>query len=107
MHYLCLKSEIPQGRSKVFSIRDEKGIKQDVAVFNIGNNFYAISNTCAHEGGPLGQGVLEKTIVTCPWHGWQYDVRYGKSPHTGGDSVKSSKITVIGNKLYLVLVPSG
>ena len=107
MHYLCLKSEILEGRSKVFSISDNEGLKQDVAVFNIGGRFYAISNTCAHEGGPLSQGILENTIVTCPWHGWQYDVRDGKSPHPGGDSVKSFKIKVIGDKLYLVLLPSG
>jgi nitrite reductase/ring-hydroxylating ferredoxin subunit/multimeric flavodoxin WrbA len=106
LHYLCLKTEIPEGDSKVFSISGDKGIKQDVAVFNIGGNFYAISNVCAHKGGPLSQGILEKSIVTCPWHGWKYDVRNGKSPHRGGDSVNSFKIHSIRNKLYLDLVPS-
>jgi nitrite reductase/ring-hydroxylating ferredoxin subunit len=106
LHYLCLKSEILKGCSKSFSIFDNNGLKQDVALFNRDGKFYAISNTCAHEGGPLSQGVLEKTIVTCPWHGWQYDVRNGKSPHPGGDSVKSFKVRAIGNKLYIVLLTS-
>jgi hypothetical protein len=57
-------------------------------------------------GGPLSQGVLEKTRITCPWRGWQYDVRNGKSPHPGGDSVKSFKAKAIGNKLYIVLLTS-
>jgi nitrite reductase/ring-hydroxylating ferredoxin subunit/multimeric flavodoxin WrbA len=106
LHYLCLKTEIPEGDSKVFSISGDVGIKQDVAVFNIGGNFYAISNVCAHKGGPLSKGILEKSIVTCPWHGWKYDVRNGKSPHRGGDSVNSFKIHSIRNKLYLDLIPS-
>ena len=106
LHYLCLKTEIPEGDSKVFSISSDKSIKKDIAVFNIGGNFYAISNVCAHKGGPLGQGMLEKSIVTCPWHGWKYDVRNGKSPHRGGDSVNSFKIHIIRNKLYLDLIPS-
>lgn len=106
LHYLCLKSEIPEGHSKAFSIPDGKGLKQDVAVFNVGGNFYAISNVCSHKGGPLSQGTLEESIVTCPWHGWKYDVRNGKSPHRGGDSVSSFKINVIHNKLYADLIPS-
>jgi len=48
-----------------------------VAVFNCGGTFYAIDNTCVHRGGPLGEGELEGTIVTCPWHGWRYDIATG------------------------------
>ena len=42
--------------------------------------FYAISNSCIHKGGPLSKGYLEGDIVTCPWHGWKYSIRNGKSP---------------------------
>ena len=77
--YLCLTSEILEGRSKSFSIYDEKGLREDIA--------YAISDTCAHKGGPLCQGILKEDVVTCPWHGWKYNVLTGKSPHKGGDSV--------------------
>lgn len=48
-----------------------------VALANVGGQFYAISNTCLHRGGPLGQGVMDGKIVTCPWHGWQFDVTTG------------------------------
>jgi nitrite reductase/ring-hydroxylating ferredoxin subunit/multimeric flavodoxin WrbA len=106
LHYLCLKTEITEGRSKVFSISGDKGTKQDIAVFNMGGNFYAISNVCAHKGGPLNQGIFEKSIITCPWHGWKYDVRNGKSAHEGGDSVNSFKVHVVRNKLYVDLIPS-
>jgi nitrite reductase (NADH) small subunit len=48
-----------------------------LAVFNVDGAFHAIDNTCIHRGGPLGEGDVEGSIVTCPWHGWQYDVTTG------------------------------
>ncbi len=48
-----------------------------VALFNVDGQFYALDGVCPHQGGPLGQGTLEGCIVTCPWHGWQFDVRIG------------------------------
>ena len=99
LRYLCLKSEIPEGKSKSFSISDEKGLGEDIAVFNINGKYHAISNTCVHKGGPLSQGNLKEDVVTCPWHGWKYNVRTGKSPHKGGDSVNGFVTKVIGNKL--------
>lgn len=51
----------------------------EVGLFNVGGRYYAIDNTCKHRGGPLGEGVLEGNIVTCPWHGWKYDVTTGKA----------------------------
>lgn len=50
-----------------------------VALFNVGGTFHAIGNTCIHRGGPLGQGMLDGTIVMCPWHAWTYDVTTGVS----------------------------
>jgi 3-phenylpropionate/trans-cinnamate dioxygenase ferredoxin component len=48
-----------------------------VALFNIEGRYYAISNTCLHRGGPLGQGYIEGATVTCPWHAWTFDVTTG------------------------------
>jgi nitrite reductase/ring-hydroxylating ferredoxin subunit len=48
-----------------------------VAVFNVDGSFYAINDTCAHRGGPLGEGELDGKTVICPWHGWRYDVTTG------------------------------
>jgi nitrite reductase/ring-hydroxylating ferredoxin subunit len=50
-----------------------------VALFNVAGTFHAISNTCLHRGGPLGQGVLDGTTVLCPWHAWSFDVTTGVS----------------------------
>jgi len=69
-----------QGREVLVGMRP-------VAIFNVGGVFYAISNTCLHRGGPLGQGFLEGRAVTCPWHNWTWDV-------TTGENVVNSELKV-------------
>jgi nitrite reductase/ring-hydroxylating ferredoxin subunit len=54
-----------------------------VAIFNVGGAFYALSNTCLHRGGPLGQGFVEGSTVTCPWHNWTWDVTTGANVVNG------------------------
>ena len=49
-----------------------------VALFNVDGNFYAMDGICPHQGGPLGKGDLCGAIVTCPWHGFQFDVTSGQ-----------------------------
>jgi nitrite reductase (NADH) small subunit len=48
-----------------------------LALFNVDGVFYAIDNACSHRGGPLGEGDLEGTVVSCPWHAWRWDVTSG------------------------------
>jgi nitrite reductase/ring-hydroxylating ferredoxin subunit len=42
-----------------------------LALFNVDGTLFAVDNTCAHRGGPLGEGDLDGAVVTCPWHGWR------------------------------------
>ena len=49
-----------------------------VALFNVAGEYFAIDGVCPHQGGPLGRGQLQGCILTCPWHGWQFDVRTGQ-----------------------------
>ena len=48
-----------------------------LALFNVDGAFYALDNSCAHRGGPLGEGDLDGTVVVCPWHAWRWDVKTG------------------------------
>ena len=59
-----------------------------VAVFNVDGAVHAIDNVCLHRQGPLGEGALEGKQVTCPWHGWQYDVTSGACLTRPGTGVK-------------------
>jgi len=63
-------SDLQPGAGKVVMVKDRA-----IALFNVDGTFYAIDNICLHRGGPLGEGELEGCVVTCPWHGWQYDVK--------------------------------
>ena len=49
-----------------------------VALFNVEGRFYALDGICPHQGGPLGKGALAGCVVTCPWHGFQFDVTTGQ-----------------------------
>jgi 3-phenylpropionate/trans-cinnamate dioxygenase ferredoxin component len=51
---------------------------KEIAVFNVGGQFYATQSNCTHAGGPLCDGSLAGEIVTCPWHGSQFNVRTGE-----------------------------
>ncbi len=51
---------------------------KSIALFNVGGTLYATANECTHVGGPLGNGRLDGTVVTCPWHGSQFDVTSGQ-----------------------------
>ena len=57
-----------------------------LALCNVEGRYYALDNTCLHRGGPIGEGFIDGETVTCPWHGWQYDVKTGAA--TTNPSVK-------------------
>ena len=73
-----------------------------VAIFNCAGTYYAIKGTCPHMGGELGEGLLEGEIVTCPWHGWQFNVRTGKNPESEVVGVRTFEVKVEGEDILLV-----
>jgi glycine/D-amino acid oxidase-like deaminating enzyme/nitrite reductase/ring-hydroxylating ferredoxin subunit/DMSO/TMAO reductase YedYZ heme-binding membrane subunit len=52
--------------------------KQAIALYKIKDRFFATSNTCSHQGGPLCEGQLADGVIQCPWHGSRFDVKTGK-----------------------------
>ena len=71
---LAQASEVPPGTLKHIEL--ESGTQ--VCLANVDGTFYAIGGECTHMGGPLGEGELDGTIVTCPWHSGEFDVTTGK-----------------------------
>jgi nitrite reductase/ring-hydroxylating ferredoxin subunit len=53
--------------------------EQDVVLARIGDEFFALQGHCLHLQGPLCEGRLEAGVLSCPWHGWQYNVRTGEN----------------------------
>jgi nitrite reductase (NADH) small subunit len=66
-------AELPSGQCGEYVAGD-----RIIALFNVGGAFYALDGICPHQGGPLGKGSLAGCIVTCPWHGFQFDVTTGQ-----------------------------
>lgn len=66
------RDEIVDGKAKTVIVAGKP-----IAVFKIKNQYFAISNNCLHRGGPLSEGEVKNYEVTCPWHGWKYNILDG------------------------------
>jgi nitrite reductase (NADH) small subunit/3-phenylpropionate/trans-cinnamate dioxygenase ferredoxin subunit len=64
--------DIPPGEMIVVEVDGE-----EVAIANVGGEFFAFSNLCTHRGGPLGEGILTGDVVECPFHAGQFNVKTG------------------------------
>lgn len=73
---VCDVGEIPEGRARIVTL----GAEERAAVFRYDGKLSAVSNACAHQNGPLGEGLIVDGCVTCPWHGFQYRPEDGCSP---------------------------
>ncbi len=95
---VATKADIPAGSAKVI----EAGGKT-IALYNCDGTFYATENTCKHRGGPLGEGALSGTTVTCPWHGWEYDVSTGACTMDVSITVQKFDVKVEGDDILVSL----
>ena len=87
------KKDVAPGSSTAVEVRGQK-----VAVFNLDGTFYAIGDTCTHRGGPLSEGEVSGTTVTCPWHGAQYDLKTGGVLSPPAPQGVASYKVVVGDK---------
>jgi len=90
------KSDLGEGQGMVVNLEDNA-----IALFNVGGNFHAIDNTCKHAEGPLGEGELDQAQVTCPLHGWQYDVTTGACLNNPSVSQKKYNVKVEGDDILI------
>lgn len=87
-------ADLPPG--KCLSVEVEG---RGVALFNVNGTIFATDNTCPHAGGPLGEGTLTGTTVTCPWHGWRYDVHTGERPENPAFKVACFPVELEGGTI--------
>ena len=91
-------SDLKPGENKVVNVNGT-----DVALYNVDGEFFAINNTCLHRGGPLGEGFLEGDVVTCPWHGWRFNVKTGENVMIPNMKVVNYKVKVEENDVMVAL----
>lgn len=90
--------EFPEGQGRVVQVEG-----RPVAVFNVDGELFALDNTCKHKGGPLGEGTVRDGTVTCPWHGWQYDVSSGEKTDDPSVAVQRYDVEVRDGDVYVVV----
>ncbi|MGB7242087.1 MAG: Rieske 2Fe-2S domain-containing protein [Sulfitobacter sp.] len=93
----CKPTDIQDKRAAIITL----SANERVAIFRTGNSYSAVSNTCAHQGGPLGEGKIVFGCVTCPWHGFSYKARNGRSPAPFTEMIPTYNMKLEGGILYI------
>ncbi|HTQ39653.1 MAG TPA: Rieske 2Fe-2S domain-containing protein [Pirellulales bacterium] len=91
--------QLRPGTRKLCSVDDRR-----IALFNLNGTIYAIDNHCTHRDGPVGAGQLNDTVITCPWHGWQFNVATGQCLEPGGKNLRQYPVSVEGNVVLIDFV---
>jgi nitrite reductase/ring-hydroxylating ferredoxin subunit len=90
--------EIPSGQGRQVTVDGRW-----VALFNVGGAFHALDSLCLHRGGPLAEGPIANGMVTCPWHGWQYDIATGTMIQDPKVGVTRHEARVVGDEIQVRL----
>jgi methionine sulfoxide reductase heme-binding subunit len=90
-------AEIPDGRARVVSIPGG----ERVAVFRYGDRVSAVTNVCAHQRGPLGEGKIVDGCISCPWHGWEYRPEDGCSPPPFEERVATYRLRIENGRVFV------
>lgn len=89
-------ADVPQGGVIVVAVNNK-----DVAVFNVGGEFFAIDDLCPHMGASLSGGHVEDGCVTCPWHYWRFRLSDGAWADSPRVKTGSYPVHVVGDELQL------
>jgi nitrite reductase (NADH) small subunit len=96
---ICSASEIPaEGEVAEFMVQGRA-----LCVAHSGGTIAVLDGTCPHEGGPLGEGILEDGRVVCPWHAYAYDLRTGATEQDPELKVEVLEATVADGELRVKL----
>jgi nitrite reductase/ring-hydroxylating ferredoxin subunit len=90
--------DFPSGAGRMVLVQG-----RHVALFRLDDGFHAIDNLCLHQSGPLCEGTIENGEVTCPWHGWSYDIRTGILVQDGRIGVSRHNTRVVDGIVHVQL----
>lgn len=90
--------QLPPGRAAEVVVNG-----QAIAVFNVNGTFHALSGRCPHRGGPLGEGFLDGSQVSCPWHNYTFDVTTGENVVSPDLTVSRYEVKVENGQVYVRL----
>lgn len=101
----CGLDEIDEGCGRTVALEGAERI----ALVRHNGCISALANTCAHQGGPLGEGRIIDGCVTCPWHGWQYRPADGQSPPPFTERIATYRVRVVRGRIEVdpAALPAG
>ena len=101
----CSLSDLPPGSQKIVECGAQK-----VALFHFNKEITAIANACLHKAGPLGLGAVTEKYdghyVTCPWHGWEYNIKTGSAPPGFKDQQAVYDVKIEGEDIFISAKPT-
>jgi nitrite reductase/ring-hydroxylating ferredoxin subunit len=90
------EADIPDGERKIVTVDN-----LSIGVFHHHGQWYALRNSCLHRGGPVCTGSLAGDTLTCPWHGFQYDVTNGQLLVDPAASLDTYAVFIEGGQVVL------
>jgi 3-phenylpropionate/trans-cinnamate dioxygenase ferredoxin component len=94
---VCKTIDIPDPGKMVFEVED-----RFVVVFHLDGAFYALDDCCTHDGGPLGEGIIDGFQIICPRHGARFDIRTGQAMCMPAvRSTPAHEVKVEGNEVFV------
>ena len=91
-------AEFVPGRGRMIVVNG-----RHIALFRLDDGFFAIDNLCLHQAGPLCDGDIEDGVVTCPWHGWSYEIRSGTLVQDPRVGVSKHNTRIVGDDVQVQL----
>ena len=89
-------ADVPEGSGKMVEVNGKL-----IGLFKVGSEVYAMDGICLHKGGPVGEGEIEGSTVTCPLHGWQYDVRTGQFKFNPAVKLRTYRVLLENDEVKL------
>lgn len=90
--------------NKGLKVQFEDDIDMEVSIFKIENEYFCVTNICPHKHQPvIYKGILKDCTVTCPAHGWTYDLHTGENTnkHQGTKYLKKYEVFELNGEIYI------
>ena len=94
LHTVCQVGELKDGESGCITIN-----RKPIAVFRVGDRYFAIDDTCPHMGASLSGGYVNDGIVTCPWHFWRFRLTDGAWADNPRIKTGSYPVHIVGDEI--------
>lgn len=115
-HRVATVDQLPDGGRLIVEMNGDS-----IGVFNIKGKYFALLNSCIHQGGPACEGVVlpahraialdsgqvkhyldyENPVIVCPWHGWEYDIQTGRCLADPSRGLRSYQVRVEDGVLFI------